>query len=180
LWKQLFQECLNTKKPLIFSSGMATLQEVDDVMAEIPDNLREQITLLHCSSAYPTNPESCNLSVIEMFKKRYACKVGWSDHTCSKAVVLSSILAWHAECIELHIDIDGRGAEANAGHCWLPAELKDLFSIYRESLKAAGKPTKKPNLEESPDRDWRADPSDGLRPLKAIRGHVSELIKSNN
>ncbi len=180
LWKELFHECLSTKKPLIFSSGMATLNEVDDAIAQIPDSKKKDITLLHCSSAYPTSPDSCNLSIIKMFKERYACKVGWSDHTCSKAVVLSSLIQWNAECVELHIDIDGKGAEAASGHCWLPSDLRDLFSMYYESLKAEGQPIKQPNIEEEPDREWRADPSDGLRPLKKIRKLVPEIIKSAN
>ena len=76
---------------------------------------------------------------------------------------------WGATCVEFHLDLDGQGAEYAAGHCWLPEEIAPVIARIRESLVADGQGFKGPQPSELSDREWRADPSDGMRPLKHIR-----------
>ena len=65
--------------------------------------------------------------------------------------------------------MDSEGAEYSSGHCWLPDELENAISLIERSKFADGIHEKFPGKSESNDRNWRADPSDGLRPLKSIR-----------
>ncbi len=71
--------------------------------------------------------------------------------------------------IEFHLDIDGQGEEFAAGHCWLPEHIQNTISLVKEGFIADGSGEKNPAPSEQADRLWRADPSDGLRPFKAIR-----------
>lgn len=71
--------------------------------------------------------------------------------------------------MEFHLDLDGLGAEYAAGHCWLPDEIAPVIARIRESFVADGDGEKSLQPAESADRDWRADPSDGMRPMKTLR-----------
>jgi len=110
-----------------------------------------------------------NLAAIKTIRDKIGCKVGWSDHSVSKEVVIASVLKWNAEIIEFHLDIDGFGAEYSSGHCWLPNDIKDVISFLDNCEKSSGSGIKEPCQEEMNERLWRADPSDGLRPFIAIR-----------
>ena len=71
--------------------------------------------------------------------------------------------------IEFHIDLDGKGEEYNAGHCWLPDQISDVIKNINSGFIADGDGIFEPSPSEMPDRDWRADSSDGLRPLIKVR-----------
>ena len=71
--------------------------------------------------------------------------------------------------MEFHLDLDGTGAEYAAGHCWLPEEIAPVIARIREGMRADGAGFKGPVAAELSDREWRADPVDGLRPLRHIR-----------
>jgi sialic acid synthase SpsE len=170
LWDDLLAKCAQTGKPVIISSGMATLNEIDHAVQVLKANGCKHPQILHCSSAYPTPIGSANLAAIETIRKHTGCDVGWSDHTVSDVVILNSILKWGASVIEFHMDIDGKGYEYESdGHCWLPEQIKDLIAKVNIVKATDGNGEKKPNLHELSDRDWRADPSDGLRPMLKIR-----------
>jgi N-acetylneuraminate synthase len=95
--------------------------------------------------------------------------VGWSDHTVSPGVIHRAVHRWGASLIEFHLDLDGLGAEYAAGHCWLPYEMAAVIREVRAAEAADGNGLKVPMASELPDREWRADPSDGLRPLRDVR-----------
>ncbi len=169
LWGDLLKACEKTGKPVVLSTGMADLDEVcqavDSFSGTIP-------ALLHCSSAYPTSPENANLAAIETLRRETGCTVGWSDHTRSPAVIYRAIHRWGARVVEFHLDLDGKGPEYEAGHCWLPHEMEEVIRNVRAGFAADGDGRKEPNEEEMADCMWRADPEDGLRPLKAIRASL--------
>jgi N-acetylneuraminate synthase len=71
--------------------------------------------------------------------------------------------------IEFHLDLDGTGEEYKTGHCWLPDQIKTVIKTVRTGFQSDGTGEKVPTAAELPDREWRADPSDGLRPLKTVR-----------
>jgi hypothetical protein len=71
--------------------------------------------------------------------------------------------------IEFHLDLEGEGEEFASGHCWLPDKICEIISTAKEGLAADGNSKKEPAPIELSDRNWRSDPSDGLRPLKLIR-----------
>ena len=76
---------------------------------------------------------------------------------------------WGAEIIEFHLDLDGSGEEFNKGHCWLPDRVGKLISNINNGILSDGNGIKEPTISELPDRLWRTDPIDGLRPFKNIR-----------
>jgi N-acetylneuraminate synthase len=104
-----------------------------------------------------------------LLRERYGVKVGWSDHTVSPAVMQRAVHRWNAELIEFHLDLDEQGAEYAAGHCWLPGPIEGVITDARKAALVDGVPIKALAPSEADDRDWRADPVDGLRPLKHMR-----------
>jgi len=166
----LIRKVAATGKPVIISTGMATMAEIRAAVDTLRENGAGDITVLHCVSAYPAPADQSNLSAIETIRKETGAKVGWSDHTRSPAVIERAVHHWNAGTVEIHLDLDGAGAEYATGHCWLPDEIGPCIRRIREGIRADGTGYKEPVPAELPDRDWRADPSDGLRPLKSIRG----------
>ena len=178
LWNDLFQKCGNTGKPVIFSTGMATLDEVENTLKCLLSTQTQDIMILHCNSAYPTPIEDANLAVIKVLKEMISSinnpnqieiKVGYSDHTVSPAVLYRAIHNHRVNFIEFHLDLDGKGEEYKAGHCWLPDQISEVIKNINSGIDADGIEKFEPSTSELPDRDWRADPDDGLRPLKKIR-----------
>ncbi len=169
LWSDLLEACAKTQKPVVISTGMATMQEIDTAVATLKRAGCEDITVLHCVSAYPAPPEEANLSAIAAIRERTGVPAGWSDHTRCPAVIDRAVHRWNAAAVEFHLDLDGKGAEYASGHCWLPSEIKPVIARIREGERADGLGFKEPVPSELPDRDWRADPQDGLRPLRHVR-----------
>jgi sialic acid synthase SpsE len=169
LWDDLLIACARTGKPVILSTGMATLDEVSHAVQTLRGNGCLEPTLLHCTSAYPTPYEEANLAAIETLRQATGCQVGWSDHTVESAVIQRAIHRWGARVIEFHLDLDGNGEEYATGHCWLPDQIGAVITDIGKGLVADGSGVKEPMQAELPDRLWRSDPSDGLRPLKSIR-----------
>lgn len=165
----LLQACAATKKPVILSCGMATIDEIRHAVEVLQRAGAVDITLLHCVSAYPTPVHQANLSAIRVLRDATGCKVGWSDHTRKASVIERAVHHWDADAVEFHLDLDGLGAEYAMGHCWLPGEIAPVIARIRESFAADGVGEKSLQPAEGPDRDWRADPADGMRPMKAIR-----------
>lgn len=175
LWNDLLRACAQTGKPIVLSTGMATIDEISIAVKTLRDAGCSNLTLLQCISGYPTPIEQCNLKAIETLRDQFKCDVGWSDHSVSAQVVQRAVEHWGATVIEFHLDLDGEGDEFKTGHCWLPNQMKDVIDSIDKSTLAAdwiladGDGVKKPSQVEIEDREWRADPSDGLRPLLATR-----------
>lgn len=183
LWNDLLIACAKTKKPVVISTGMATLDEVKSAVEVIIKAGCENLTILHCVSGYPTPVNECNLAAIETLrneirnpKSEIRIQVGWSDHSVTPGVIYRAIHRWDAEMIEFHLDLDGTGEEYKTGHCWLPDQIKTVIETVRSGLQSDGTGEKVPTPSELPDRDWRADPIDGLRPLKHIRIDFDKTI----
>jgi len=165
----LLRACAATGKPIVLSTGMSTMEEIIQAAATLKQASARDITLLHCVSAYPTPAAEANLAAIAAIRAATGLPVGWSDHTRRPAVIERAVHHWGAAAVEFHLDLDGEGAEYAAGHCWLPEEIAPVIARIRESAVADGAGFKGPQPSELSDREWRADPSDGMRPLKHIR-----------
>jgi N-acetylneuraminate synthase len=169
LWDDLLAACAGTGRPVLLSTGMARIDEIQHAVSVLRHNGCEQPTLLHCTSAYPTPCNEANLAAIATIRRETRCDVGWSDHTVEPAVIHRAVHHWGAEVIEFHLDLDGEGEEYGAGHCWLPDQIAAVISDVQNGLDSDGDGKKEPVASELPDRLWRADPSDGLRPMKELR-----------
>ena len=169
LWKDLLAACAQSGKPVVLSTGMATIEEIEGAVDILLKEGCRDLTLLHCVSAYPTPAGQCNLAVIETLRRRFGCRVGWSDHSVSPAVIYRAVHRWQASLIEFHLDLDGRGEEYHLGHCWLPDRAEEMITTVQEGICSDGSPLKQIMPAEKEDRGWRRDPGDGLRPLRQKR-----------
>ena len=169
-WPDLLKSCAKTRKPVILSTGMSNLSEVKKSFKILKKNKCKKISLLHCVSSYPASTMSCNLNSIKFLKNRFNCEVGWSDHTVNELLVYSAVNRQNADYVELHVDIDGKGWENIGGqHCWSPNKIKNLMEYLNNEKKIDGGYFKKISKAEYQERKFRADPFDGLRPLKSFR-----------
>ena len=169
LWRDLLIKCAKTKKPIIISTGMATIHEVENAVKILKKNGAKKIIILHCVSNYPAKLNSLNLSAISSLRKKTRLEIGWSDHSAKNLVVYKAIQKWKASYVEMHIDLDGKGFEYKSGHCWLPEDAKELINFVKKDKIVDGSGKKKPNIAEMHERKFRADKHDGLRPLKKYR-----------
>jgi N-acetylneuraminate synthase len=158
--------------PMVVSTGMATMKEVQEAIACIRSYYTNPspITLLHCVSCYPAPTQAANLSAIETLRNEFKLPIGWSDHTVSPTVVRAAIWRWDAEMVELHFDLDdGRGAESK--HSWTPTLFQHVKGWMADLPSSSlgqfdGHGVKTPAICEMSERKWRSDPTDGLRPIK--------------
>lgn len=169
LWDDLIIECAKANKPLILSTGMADLNEIAHAVSTFKAHSSQKLTLLHTISAYPTPVEQANLKAIETLREQFGCDVGLSDHSVSPAVILRAVHRWQASAVEFHLDLDEQGEEYQNGHCWLPDKIQQTIALAQAGFLCDGTGIKEPVESELPDREWRADPSDGLRPFISIR-----------
>jgi N-acetylneuraminate synthase len=89
LWTDLLKACAATQKPVIISTGMAIMPEIQAAVATLEKAGASDVTVLHCVSAYPSPPEQSNLAAIEAIRKATGAKVGWSDHSRSAVIDLT-------------------------------------------------------------------------------------------
>ncbi|WP_320172141.1 N-acetylneuraminate synthase family protein [Maridesulfovibrio sp.] len=169
LWDDLLIACAQTGKPVVLSTGMADMDEISAAVDVLRIGGCRDLTLLHCVSGYPAPHDQANLAAMDLMKKKFSCKTGWSDHTVEEGVIYRAVHKYEAGMIEFHLDLDKHGAEFSSGHCWLPEQVERMIRNVRIGFGADGDGRKIPVAAELPDRDWRADPGDGLRPLKSVR-----------
>jgi len=169
MWDELLVACAETGTPVVLSTGMATLPEIQHACTVLRSAGCRDLTLLHCVSSYPAKPEECNLAAIETLRKSCGCPVGWSDHSVDPGVISRAVHRWGATMVEFHLDLEGQGAEFGGGHCWLPNPMRELIASVRAGFRAEGDGVVGPVASEMEERPWRADPEDGLRPLRSTR-----------
>ncbi|MBI5077324.1 N-acetylneuraminate synthase family protein [Candidatus Falkowbacteria bacterium] len=176
LWEGLLKKCAWTGKPIKLATGMANTEEVAKAVNILKKSDAKEITLYHCVSSYPAPAAECNLSVLETYRKMFNCLAGWSDHSVDEKVLSRAAFRWQASSIEFHLDLDGKGEEFARGYNWLPEQIEKVIRDIKADVNLTadytlsdGDGVKRCKESESIDREWRADPSDGLRPLLKTR-----------
>jgi N,N'-diacetyllegionaminate synthase len=144
-------------KPLILSTGMATLAEVERTMqwlrAARPGVAdADWLTVLHCTSNYPTAPSDVNLRAMHTLGRTLGTPVGYSDHTLGIEVSLAAV-AMGATVIEKHFTLDRQLPGPDHQASLDPAQLRALVSGVRAVEAALGDGTKAPTASELPVRD---------------------------
>lgn len=140
-------EIARTGKDIILSTGMSTLQEVEDALAVLRGNGAGKITLLHCTTNYPTPMEDVNLNAMLTLKNRCGCAVGYSDHTRGIEVPIAAV-ALGAEVIEKHFTLDRRMEGPDHRASLEPEELEAMVRAIRNIEKALGDGIKVPSASE--------------------------------
>lgn len=137
-----------TRKPVILSTGMATLQEVEDAVSVLKEHGCEQISLLHCTTEYPAPFQDVNLKAMDTLREHFQLEVGYSDHTKGIAVSIAAV-ARGAKIIEKHFTTDQNLPGPDQKASLEPKEFAEMVQAIRTIEKAMGTGEKIPSeIEE--------------------------------
>jgi len=139
-------------KPIILSTGMSYMEEVDIILQEIYRH-NQNVILLHCTSNYPVSDDNVNLNVILTFKRRFNILVGYSDHTCGIGAAPYAI-PLGAKVIEKHFTISKELEGPDHAASLTPDELKKLVLVIRNVETYLGRFEKIPTGEELKNRKF--------------------------
>lgn len=137
------------KKPIILSTGMADLKEINDAIKVLMDVGVEKgdITLLHCTSEYPTPMGDVNLNAMLTIKDFFGVNVGYSDHTLGIEIPIAAV-AMGASVIEKHFTLDKMMDGPDHKASLEPNELKSMIDAIRNIERAIGNGIKEPSPSE--------------------------------
>ncbi len=148
----LIEYTLKKNRPLILSTAMSTLQEIDDVYNLVKKhNALDRLILMQCTFNYPTQLDEVNLRVIPELRDRYNIPIGFSDHT-SNTIISSSAVALGASIIETHFTLDKSLPGPDHPASLDPSEMKFFVSNIRNVEQAMGDKNKGPTPSEEPSR----------------------------
>lgn len=133
----LIRKVAQTGKPIIASTGMASLAELSELVETAKANGCNDITLLKCTSSYPATPAGSNLATIPHMKALFDCTVGLSDHTLGIGVAVASI-AFGAMVIEKHFTLSRAEGGVDAAFSLEPQEMKQLVREVNAAYEAIG------------------------------------------
>jgi pseudaminic acid synthase len=150
----LIQKMAGTGKPLIMSTGMASLEEVEEAVQTARQAGASQIALLKCTSAYPARPEEMNLRTIPELVRRFDVPVGLSDHTMGIAAPVAAV-ALGACIIEKHLTLSRSTAGPDSRFSLEPQEFKAMVAAVRTGEKALGEVHFGPTAAEKSSRMFR-------------------------
>lgn len=187
----LLLEAARSGLPVIMSTGMSTLTEVEQALSVLAfgyatdgprpdpaaleaayasdqgqDALRQHVTLLHCTSEYPTPPEDVHLRAMDTLRAAFGLPVGYSDHTRGLAVPIAAV-ARGAAVLEKHFTLDRSLPGPDHRASLEPDELADLVSAVRELPEALGRSVKAPTTAELDTRTAARKSLVALKPIAA-------------
>lgn len=133
----LLKKIASTGKPVIMSTGMASLAEIDEAVTTLRENGTRELALLKCTSAYPAPPEEANLRTIPHLAQAFNCVAGLSDHTLGSAVAVGAV-AVGARIIEKHFTLARADGGPDSAFSMEPDEFKQMVQAIRTVEKALG------------------------------------------
>ena len=136
-----------TGKPVVMSTGMCEMQEIEDAIAVLRENGASDIKLLHCNTEYPTPYEDVNLRAMKTLRDAFGVEVGYSDHTKGIEVPIAAV-AMGASVIEKHFTLDRNMEGPDHKASLEPQELKQMVDSIRHIEAALGSGDKKPSPSE--------------------------------
>ena len=134
----LIRRIAKTQKPIIISTGIAYLEDIDLALRTCKEENNENIILLKCVSAYPAPFEEVNLRMMSNLGKTFGCMVGISDHTLGDEVAVASV-ALGAKVIEKHLTLKRSDGGPDADFSMEPNEFAEMVRKIRNIEKALGK-----------------------------------------
>lgn len=186
----------STGRPVVMSTGMASLDEIDDAVGAAREAGCRDLILLRCNSGYPASPDEMDLASIPVMRERYGCQVGLSDHTLDNTAAVVSV-ALGGTVIEKHLTLSRANGGPDGAFSLEPHEMRDLVDqvelarrvlgeerfgpsareeasiAFRRSLRAARKIARGEVITEDNVRSFR--PAGGLGPerIESILGKVA-------
>lgn len=133
----LIKRVARTGKPMIVSTGMASVGELQELVDTARDNGCEDLTLLKCTSSYPATPEGTNLLTITHMQELFKCNVGLSDHTLGIGAAVAS-MALGARVIEKHFTLCRADGGVDSAFSMEPAEMAQLVRECNTAVQALG------------------------------------------
>lgn len=141
-------------KPMIVSTGMATVDEIQAALDCIRSTGNEQIVLLKCTSTYPSTPANSHLATIPDMQHRFGCPVGLSDHSRGIGVAVAAV-AVGACVIEKHLVLDRKSGAVDAGFSMEPDEFSQLRVETERAWQAMGQVTYGGSEDEKASKKYR-------------------------
>lgn len=139
-------------QPMIVSTGMCNLAEVERAVEVIEKAGKRQYVLLHCTSSYPAPPESINLHAMKTLRQAFGCLVGFSDHSLGINVPIAAV-AMGAKVVEKHMTLDKSAPGPDHRASLEPGEFYQMVLGIREVEKAMGDGIKRPSPAEQKTKD---------------------------
>lgn len=134
----LIRKVAATGKPMIVSTGMASLGELDDLVAASRQAGCDDLVLLKCTSTYPASPQNSNVLTIPHMRQLFGCEIGLSDHTLGVGVAVAAT-AVGATVIEKHFTLDRAAGGVDASFSMEPAEMATLVLETRRAWESLGR-----------------------------------------
>jgi len=143
---ELIRTVANLKLPMIISTGMSTISEIENAV-QIPRTMNCPLALLHCTSSYPTSLQDANISTIPFLRELFQVPIGYSDHTIGEEACLAAVSVG-ACIIEKHLTLDKNMEGPDQKLSVEPKELESLVSKIRKIEKTLGNKRKGPIRSE--------------------------------
>ena len=144
---ELLKYVAKKTKPIILSTGMANIEEIEEALEAIRKQGNNNIVLLHCNSMYPTPVEIVNLNAINTMSTIFKIPIGFSDHTIGIHIPIAAV-AKGAKVIEKHFTLDRKMKGPDHHFAVEPDELKQMVQNIRDVEKAQGTGVKEASKEE--------------------------------
>jgi pseudaminic acid synthase len=134
----LIRKVAATRKPMIISTGMATVAELAESVEAAREAGCAELVLLKCTSTYPATPENTNILTIPHLRELFGCEVGLSDHTMGIGVAVASV-ALSATVIEKHLTLNRGAGGVDSAFSMEPAEMAALVTETARAWRALGR-----------------------------------------
>ncbi|MEM9312263.1 MAG: pseudaminic acid synthase [Pseudomonadota bacterium] len=150
----LIREVAKTGKPVIISTGMASVVEIGEAVRVCREAGNEQVCILKCTSTYPAIPEHTNIATIPNMRTTFGCEVGLSDHTMGSGVAVGAV-ALGAVLIEKHFTLARADGGVDSSFSLEPSEMRTLREETERVWQALGKVTYGGTAAEEGSRQFR-------------------------
>ena len=150
----LLRRIAGTDKPIIMSTGMSTLAEIDEAVRTVREAGNNELAILKCTSAYPSPPEEMNLKTIPHLAQAFNVPVGLSDHTLGISAAVAAV-ALGACIVEKHFTLSRNDPGPDSSFSAEPEEFKEMVEAIHTAEKALGRVCYEPTEKEKSSRVFR-------------------------
>lgn len=150
----LIRKVAQTGKPIIVSTGMATIAELDETVRTLRENGCDELVLLKCTSTYPATPKNTNVLTIPHMSELFDCQVGLSDHTMGVGAAVAAV-AHGATLVEKHFTLRRADGGVDSTFSLEPEEMRALVTETERAWQSLGTVKYGPTEKEKPSMQFR-------------------------